>query len=231
MDDKRFIELAQELRELKRMMENLKIRESGATNSWTPIIVSAAYVSATSFTLAGDFTAYFKIGVKVRLTNTTVKYGYILSSSYSAPNTTVNLVANDSYSLANAAITNVSISYASPPDFPPYLSWTPTITPSSGAFTTVSGTLHFYMTGPMLFWNMSIVITNKGTGIGWIYATTPTPIGGVWVGTGRENTTTGDLLQAVTYTGLIRIVDYAGNYVIGDGQTYYLSGMYRAATS
>ncbi|MHB0967794.1 MAG: hypothetical protein ACYC36_15195, partial [Bellilinea sp.] len=54
--------------------------------------------------------------------------GYVLSSSYSAPNTTVNLVTNASYSLADGAITDVSISYGSPPDFPQWLSWTPTYT-------------------------------------------------------------------------------------------------------
>ena len=86
--------------------------------SWINLGLSATYVSATSMTITGDYTAFLKLGTKIRLTNSTPKYGYILSSSYSAPYTTVNFVPNTSYSLANAAITNVIFSYAEPPDFP-----------------------------------------------------------------------------------------------------------------
>lgn len=126
MDDRQFIEMADELRKIKRELENLKIRESANMSSWQPIGAAATYVSATSFTLAGDHTAYLKIGTKIRLVNSTTKYGYVLSSSYSSPNTTVNLVPNSSYPLVSGAITNVNISYAEPPDFPGGLLYTPT---------------------------------------------------------------------------------------------------------
>jgi len=94
---------------------------------WVNLGLSATYVSATSFTVVGDYVSYFALGTKIKLTNSTIKYGYILSATYSAPNTTINLIPNTSYSLANAAITDVKISYASPPDFPGYLTWTPSI--------------------------------------------------------------------------------------------------------
>ena len=130
MDDDRLIELAGRIAGLERSIERLQTIEigSGTWTSWTPITAAATYVSASSFTLVGDHTAYLKLGTKVKLTNSTVKYGYVLSSSYSSPNTTVNLVPNSSYSLASGTITGVNISYANPPDFPVWLNFTSTIT-------------------------------------------------------------------------------------------------------
>ena len=96
------------------------------------IAPSGTYVNATSFTIPGDFTAFLKIGTKIRLMNTTVKYGYVQSSSYAGGVTVVNLVANNNYSVANLAITNIDVSYGSPPDFPAWFNfttiWTGTIT-------------------------------------------------------------------------------------------------------
>ncbi|HZW02867.1 MAG TPA: hypothetical protein VFF68_03000 [Anaerolineaceae bacterium] len=85
------------------------------------------YVSATSFTLEGDWTAMLRFGAKWKGTNTTLKFGYVLSSSYSSGTglTTVNLVANASYALASAAISGAYVSYANPPDFPKALTFTP----------------------------------------------------------------------------------------------------------
>lgn len=92
---------------------------------WLRVATAATYASATSLTIAGDFTALFKIGAKFRCTNSGTKFGYVLSSSFAGGNTTVNLMANSDYSLANAAISNVDISFGTPPDFPAWLSWTP----------------------------------------------------------------------------------------------------------
>jgi hypothetical protein len=91
---------------------------------------TCTYVSATSFTLAGDWTSFLKLGAKFKCTNTTLKYGYILSSSYSSGTglTTCNLVANADFALASAAISGASISYSNPPDFPQWFSYSPVIT-------------------------------------------------------------------------------------------------------
>lgn len=91
---------------------------------WMPLPVTTGnFVNATSFTMFGDLTNFFKIGTKVRLFNTTLKYGYVLSSSYNGGTglTTVNLIANTSFSLANVAISDIKVSYGIPPDFPPML--------------------------------------------------------------------------------------------------------------
>ena len=71
---------------------------------------TAAYASATSFTIAGaDVTSIYHAGRRIKLTATTpgTIYGTIASSSFST-NTTVN-VTWDSGSLANEAISNVYI--------------------------------------------------------------------------------------------------------------------------
>ena len=71
---------------------------------------TAAYASATSFTIAGvDVTSIYHAGRRIKLTATTpgTIFGTIASSSFST-NTTVN-VTWDSGSLANEAITHVYI--------------------------------------------------------------------------------------------------------------------------
>ena len=60
--------------------------------------ITAVYVDADSFTVATDRTSDFSVGRRVRAYCGTdgYKYGTVESSSYSSPNTTVNLKsAND----------------------------------------------------------------------------------------------------------------------------------------
>jgi len=85
------------------------------------------YVSPTTFTVPGDQTAKYHKGTKIKLTQTTEKYFYVIGSSYGAPNTTVTVTGGSDYSLANAAITLPFFSYAETPQgFPGWFNWTPT---------------------------------------------------------------------------------------------------------
>jgi hypothetical protein len=72
---------------------------SADANTWT-------YASASTFTVTGNVTTTFQKGVKLKFTQTTVKYAVVLSSSYSAPDTTVTIFTNTDYVIAAAAITN-----------------------------------------------------------------------------------------------------------------------------
>jgi len=83
---------------------------------WTLTSDTWVYASATSFTIAGvDRTAQFPIGAKVQYTNGgTTKYAYVASAAFST-NTTVTLLANSSYSVANSAITEPKYSYQDTP--------------------------------------------------------------------------------------------------------------------
>jgi len=96
---------------------------------WTLAQDTWAYASATSFTISGvDRTAIFTKGTKLRLTQTTAKYFYVVSSSFST-NTTVNVTGGSDYTLANAAITLPYYSYASSPQgFPNWFNWAPSFT-------------------------------------------------------------------------------------------------------
>lgn len=51
-------------------------------------------VDDDTFTVATDLTAIYDVGRKVKMTGSATAYGTIASSSYSAPNTTVNLTAS-----------------------------------------------------------------------------------------------------------------------------------------
>jgi hypothetical protein len=52
---------------------------------------SATYVSTSSFTVSGDVTEYFPVGVMCRVDCSGWAYGSVASSSFSSPNTTVTL--------------------------------------------------------------------------------------------------------------------------------------------
>lgn len=100
-----------------------KVQGLHLLNPWLRFRETCTYASATSFTIPGNYSTYFTLGTKVRLYNNSTKYGYVLSSSYSSPNTTVNLVENTTFSLVDTGVSNVCISYANPYDFPGYFSY------------------------------------------------------------------------------------------------------------
>lgn len=100
---------------------------------WMPLPVTTGnFVSANSFTMAGDLTAFFKVGTKVRLINIGTKFNYVVSSSYNIGTglTTVNVIGDV---FTNAAIANLMISYSNPPDFQTIFSYLATATGSGGS--------------------------------------------------------------------------------------------------
>ena len=83
---------------VQRTIDNVQgINDSTSTlDQWVQFQATPTYVSATSFTVAGDQTQTFQVRRRVKTTNTggTI-YSTITASSYVAPNTTVT-VQNDS---------------------------------------------------------------------------------------------------------------------------------------
>ena len=91
-----------------------------AGETWT-------YASAGTFTVAGDVTAKYKKGTRIKLTQTTVKQMVCYAdATYSAPDTTVYVTGGSDFTLANAAITLPFYSYGNPPDFQMWFTWAPT---------------------------------------------------------------------------------------------------------
>lgn len=100
-----------------------------AITGWIPVTDTWTYATTYSFTVPGNKTAALKRGTKILVTQPSgTKYLAIVSSSYSAPDTTVNVTGGGDYSLANEAITNPYYSNVDVPDgFPTTFAWTPTL--------------------------------------------------------------------------------------------------------
>lgn len=107
---------------------------SGSAYTWV-------YASASSFTISGvDLTAVFQKGTFIRFKQGgSYKYAVVSSSSFST-NTTVNIIVNTDYTIANSAITDNYYSYSvNPEGFPTWFNYSITGTwngtPPSGSKT------------------------------------------------------------------------------------------------
>lgn len=99
-------------------------------NGWIPFPKTATYASASTFTVPGDYTAIFTKGLKIRFVQTTAKYGHVASSTYSSGSdkTTVTIVTNTSYTIANATIDSLDYTLSCPIDFPEWFNYAPSET-------------------------------------------------------------------------------------------------------
>lgn len=99
-------------------------------NGWIPVSETWTRTGNHTFTVAGDLTAKYRKGAKVRYKDGgAYEYGTVISSSYSSPNTTVTLATNTDYTMAATTITDTYISYIENPEgFPKTFSFTPTTT-------------------------------------------------------------------------------------------------------
>jgi len=79
-------------------------------NGWEDANETWTYASADSptftFTVTGDLTSKYSVGMRIRLTQTTAKYFIITAISYSSPDTTVTVYGGTDYTLTSATITN-----------------------------------------------------------------------------------------------------------------------------
>ncbi len=81
--------------------------------TWT--YASGSGGGTATFTVTGDQTAKYTTGTRIKLTQTTVKYFVVASSSVAAGTTTVTITGGSDYTLANAAISANYHSYMSNP--------------------------------------------------------------------------------------------------------------------
>lgn len=86
-------------------MENRRAANAGGElwSGWQPVGDTWTYASSTTFTISGDVTDYYCVGMFVKWTQSaTVKYGIITNATYSDPNTTITIegdaVANETIS-------------------------------------------------------------------------------------------------------------------------------------
>ncbi len=124
------------------------------------------YVSATSFKVSGsDVTTRFTKGTRIKLTQTTVKYFVVTSSTFST-DTTINITGGSDYTLANAAISVNYYSYmANPRGYPGWFAFTPSLTGFSG--TPTVNVARFMVIGNTCFIKLDATGTSNATTAGF----------------------------------------------------------------
>lgn len=105
------------------------------------------------------------------------------------------------------------------------VSFTPTISATSGTITTASGTGAYRRRGKFVEMDIQVTITTNGTGAGAVVASTPltTFVNGTL--NGRENAVSGHQLNAIGATTNLQIRKYDNSYPGADGAIMQLSGI------
>lgn len=103
----------------------LPIQTIGKNDGWNSIGDTWAYASATTITVPAGAATYYAVGDKIKLTQTTVKYFYVVGVA----DTVLTVTGGTDYTVADAAITAIYHSRVeSPIGFPGYFNYTPTLT-------------------------------------------------------------------------------------------------------
>ncbi len=138
------------------------IDDTGET--WT--YASGSGGGVATFTVAGDQTAKYTTGTRIKLTQTTVKYFVCAGSSHAAGTTTVTIHAGSDYTLANAAISANYHSYAlNPQGWPGWFAFT------CGAVGFSSKTVdagRFAVNGRVCYVEFDISGTSNATTFAWV---------------------------------------------------------------
>lgn len=114
-----------------------------------------------------------------------------------------------------------------------YGTWTPTVTPGSGSFTTLGTRTGVYIKFGRLVWiQADVTITTNGTAASFIrLASPPVDCDTIAVFAGKEIAAVGTMLSGLMGGGgNIDIVTYNNGYPGGSGYRLILSGVYRVAS-
>ena len=143
-----------------------------ADSGWIEVFETWTYASADAptftFTVVGDKSTKYYPGMRIKLTQTTVKYFIITKVVYSSPNTTITVYGGTDYTLANAAIIYPYYSSAkAPAGFPlDPTKWTVTVTDSTqrSKTTDISNSTWYNIDAaaqisvPIGIWNVSYMV-------------------------------------------------------------------------
>lgn len=140
----------------------LAVSSTGAAaDGWTAATGTWTYASATTITVPSGAAAIYSVGDKVKLTQTTVKYFYIVNVA----DTLLTVTAGSDYSVANAAITSPYYSHTTTPvGFPTFFNYSPSIA-AAGASTPPSYSTvlaHFSLNGKWC--NLLVDLDNSSGG-------------------------------------------------------------------
>ncbi len=198
---------------------------------WIPDNDTWVYVSASSFKIVGkNVTARFPVGTKLKLTQTTVKYFYVVACAMSGSDTLVTITAGSDYSLANAAITAPSYAYGIASGHPDWFGWTPTYSAAANmTYTSVTtNAARFRLIGKQFIFFIDCIGETGGTESNAIIMTLPTNILPVWFAScGGWIIRSGPIEAGVMYvrnTGVAEARPSGGNWVIGLGKRVSIFG-------
>ena len=146
-------------------LDNLETGWTAGVGTWT-------YASATSITIPSGGASLYAVGDRIKLTQTTVKYFYVISVA----DTALGITGGTDYTFTNAAVTLPYFSHAaSPVGFPNRFIYAPTIGFTAGAApTTPTGVYFFSLTGRVC--TVSTYTTYSGAGTTVTAATITLPI-------------------------------------------------------
>jgi hypothetical protein len=216
----------------------------GTINGWIPAAETWTYASADdptfTFTITGNYTARYSVGMKLKLTQTTVKYFIITAISYSAPDTTVTVYGGTDYDLADAAITLPYYSMVKAPfGFPMSpLKWCETVSDSTDRYKTnpVQSTVYggatawtsgdnITVTAPIGAWDVIGTISFGATKSGAVHNTT-------FGLSSSDSIITGYVFNfPITAYEQIRLQQYFKNKIVQTSKkTYYLLGSTSSAS-
>lgn len=111
-----------------------------------------------------------------------------------------------------------------------WTSYTPTITPGSGSFTSASATGGYKTVGKTVFFTVTVTITTAGTGTGVITLSTPTGTTARTANSSCMETvktgSRGSAIQVAAVSTMTLQTYNAGTFVSGDGTTITCTGVY-----
>lgn len=138
-------------------------------DGWSPVSDSWSYASASTITVPSDATLTYQKGVKIRFKQG-AGYKYYVANTVAS--TLITALVNTDYTVANAAITDISYSYAENPlGFPSSFNYTSTVSGSTGSAGTYTETVQvsrYIASGKNMFVSVHKKITNKGSWSGGI---------------------------------------------------------------
>ena len=141
---------------------------------WFSVDDTWTYASANTVTVPSDATSIYSVGMKIQLTQTTVKYFYVTAVTA----TTLTLDGGTSYTLTNATISSIYYSIVSNPyGFPHWFSYTPTWGNTGTANTLGNGTItgQYALAGRICsaFINLNWGSTTAGGNGNWTFTLPP----------------------------------------------------------
>lgn len=202
--------------------------EIGASNvdGWTPANETWTYASATTITVPTGAASKYSKGDKIKLTQTTVKYFYIVGVA----DTVLTITGGSSYTLTSETISaNYYSHQASPVGFPSYFNYTPTITTTGGSVTTSQNAFRFYILGSIVYIPQGSFSFSASSGTGAVLITLPvTSANTEYILCGNKPASIGyGLIVGASSTSIMQIYKYDGTSIAGiTGEYWKINGFY-----